>query len=326
MNVNVMNSNCYSLILSNRYDISTDHVVEWLEYYNSSFIRINEDDEIRNISIEITDLQETVKIEYDSFELDLNSVSKYWYRRGDFNFRGNSSYNIPSELELSVENNWRSVNEFIHQKLKNIFHINTIFDETINNKLRNLVEAKRFGLNIPSTYCGTTPDNSKLGTFKEVITKTLNFPITYSNDHYFIADPKTIIYNTNENCQNEIIYPSLFQERIVKAYEVRVFFLIDKFYSLKIYSQNNPNTSVDYRKFVHGYKNRYEPLDLPELIQCKLFNLLNYLKLTSASVDFIVDSRGEYVFLEINPIGQFGWLSTHGNYYIEREIARLLII
>jgi hypothetical protein len=35
--------------------------------------------------------------------------------------------------------------------------------------------------------------------------------------------------------------------------------------------------------------------------------------------------KGEYVFLEVNPIGQFGMVSAPCNYNLEKKIAQYLI-
>lgn len=47
------------------------------------------------------------------------------------------------------------------------------------------------------------------------------------------------------------------------------------------------------------------------------------LDLNSGSIDFI-KSGNNYYFLEVNPIGQFGNVSTDCNYSLERKIAEFL--
>ena len=146
--------------------------------------------------------------------------------------------------------------------------------------------------------------------------------MTYRDKECFVSDPKTI--SVNELMKTDRIVPSLFQSRVQKKFEVRVFFLFNKFYSLKIYSQNNNITALDYRKFAIGYKNRYERISIPNHLKEKLIQMTSVLNIKCCSIDFIVDKNNEYVFLEINPTGQFGWVSTHGNYFLEREIANML--
>ena len=48
------------------------------------------------------------------------------------------------------------------------------------------------------------------------------------------------------------------------------------------------------------------------------------LKLASGSFDIIVTKSNEYVFLEVNPIGQFSQVSIPCNYFIEKRLAEIL--
>jgi glutathione synthase/RimK-type ligase-like ATP-grasp enzyme len=47
--------------------------------------------------------------------------------------------------------------------------------------------------------------------------------------------------------------------------------------------------------------------------------------LNTGSMDVIRAKKGEYYFLEVNPVGQYGASSHHGNYYLEKRIAEWLI-
>lgn len=47
--------------------------------------------------------------------------------------------------------------------------------------------------------------------------------------------------------------------------------------------------------------------------------------MNTGSIDIVVTKDKRYVFLEINHVGQFGWLSENCNYYIEKHIAQELI-
>jgi len=46
--------------------------------------------------------------------------------------------------------------------------------------------------------------------------------------------------------------------------------------------------------------------------------------LNSGSIDILVTPNNEYVFLEVNPVGQFGMVSQPCNYYLEKRIAERL--
>jgi hypothetical protein len=49
------------------------------------------------------------------------------------------------------------------------------------------------------------------------------------------------------------------------------------------------------------------------------------MNLNTGSIDLICTKSGEYVFLEVNPVGQFSMVSFPCNYYLEEKIADLLI-
>ena len=57
----------------------------------------------------------------------------------------------------------------------------------------------------------------------------------------------------------------------------------------------------------------------------KLLKLMKKLGLNFGSIDMIKAKNGEYYFLEVNPVGQFGMVSHPCNFSIEKHLAELLI-
>ena len=53
--------------------------------------------------------------------------------------------------------------------------------------------------------------------------------------------------------------PSLFQSKIEKKYEIRSFYLKGKFYSMAIFSQNDTQTEIDFRRYNDFVPNRTIP-------------------------------------------------------------------
>lgn len=47
-------------------------------------------------------------------------------------------------------------------------------------------------------------------------------------------------------------------------------------------------------------------------------------EMNSGSIDMIVTLNNNYVFLEVNPVGQFWQVSYLCNYYLEKKIAHYL--
>ena len=94
---------------------------------------------------------------------------------------------------------------------------------------------------------------------------------------------------------------------------------------MAIFSQMDDRTAVDYRHYRPDKPNRQVPFILPLKVQHKLRMLMRDLDLSSGSIDMIYDKFNRYVFLEVNPVGQFGMISQACNYYLEKSVAEHLI-
>ena len=132
-------------------------------------------------------------------------------------------------------------------------------------------------------------------------------------------------FTSDINKLPEDFKPTLFQELIEKKYEIRTFFLDGQLSSMCIFSQEDSKTNIDFRNYNFSKPNRRVPYSLPEEISIKLKDLFSLLDLNTGSVDLIKDKKGNYIFLEINSIGQFGMTSHPCNYSLEKQIAQHLI-
>lgn len=90
---------------------------------------------------------------------------------------------------------------------------------------------------------------------------------------------------------------------------------------MAIFSQNDSQTKIDFRNYNHSTPNRNVPYKLPEELEHKLTNLSKKIGINCGSIDMIVTKNDDYIFLEINPIGQFGMVSNPCNYYLHEKIA-----
>jgi glutathione synthase/RimK-type ligase-like ATP-grasp enzyme len=123
----------------------------------------------------------------------------------------------------------------------------------------------------------------------------------------------------------EFFFPTLFQEMIDKDVEIRTFVIEKKIYSMAIFSQLDRQTQVDFRRYNHNKMNRMVPFKLPTNLEVKIINFMQSINLNTGSIDFIKGKDGNYYFLEINPTGQYGFLSAMCNYNLDEVIARQLI-
>jgi glutathione synthase/RimK-type ligase-like ATP-grasp enzyme len=98
-------------------------------------------------------------------------------------------------------------------------------------------------------------------------------------------------------------------------------------FTMAIFSQMDEESEVDFRNVdVNGnHPNRMVPFNLPNESAYKIHKLMHKLKLESGSIDIIVDNNNDYYFLEVNPVGQFNFVSEICNYHIEKYIANFLV-
>ena len=186
--------------------------------------------------------------------------------------------------------------------------------------------ASNIGLNVPNFYMvnNTSQISSLIGMDKKLVSKSVENGV-------YVTSGNQAYYSYTEEIQKESIpnnvsiMNSLIMDKVEKKFEVRSFFLENKFYSMAIFSQLNKETSVDYRKYSSISPNRCETFQLPIGIEEKLRKLFAHFCLNTGSVDLIVDNNDSYIFLEINPIGQFGMVSQPCNYKLEKTIANYLL-
>jgi glutathione synthase/RimK-type ligase-like ATP-grasp enzyme len=121
--------------------------------------------------------------------------------------------------------------------------------------------------------------------------------------------------------------PSIFQEMVEKDYELRLTIVGEQVFACKIDSQASDVTSLDWRKEASliDYSVNMDSTVIPEKIHVKIIQFMRAMGLVFGCIDLIVDKRGEYVFLEINPNGQWWFVQQRTNVDIAKSIANKLM-
>lgn len=118
--------------------------------------------------------------------------------------------------------------------------------------------------------------------------------------------------------------PITFQKYVDKAFELRVTVVGSKIFSCAIYSQESQEARTDYREGNLGSL-RHEVFDLPSHIEVSIKEFMQLLDLNFGCIDMIVTPSNEYVFLEVNPNGQWLWIEERTGLPIAKAIAELLV-
>lgn len=324
------------IIFTIKYDISTSNVVKWLQYYNQEVIRINSDDDtFKLLSINANEI--LFKNTLTNKVYNLLAAKSCWWRRNGIGKTTFTTSKIRSELiidniELTalIKHNGNLLSEEA-EDLKNYIY-KTIYEKCkINigkpifnlNKLIVLDIAKKSGLRIPK-YSIITNTNQLLYQYITVTKAISNgiYKIIGNQNFYSYTEKLDVDELKNKNIA---IFPSIQMELIEKKIEVRSFYIDNAFFSMAIFSQKSEQTKVDFRKYDNIVPNKTEPYILPSNIEIKLKKIFQEINLNCGSIDLIVDKNDKYIFLEINPVGQYGMVSDPCNYDLDNKIAKYLI-
>lgn len=317
------------LIVSQYSDFATSQVINWLQYFGKKFIRINGDGNYRFLEIS----QNRLVIKMNGKLYNLLDCNNYWYRRD-----GISSWNLNTNIDYILHKS--KLLQFMRHPIKqeiNVIksHIYNQIEEKIGyqncvgrfvnrsvNKLDVLQKARKIGLLVPQSVILTSKQQIKpLLNDYNLVTKATSESIYDSDDNY-----RYISYTTEIDLEESTSLPpefmaSLFQEKIDKKFELRIFYLKGKFYPSVIFSQESNDGKIDCRR---NSNCRYLPYNLPKDIADKLHVLMKSIKQKTGSIDMVVDKNNNYIFLEVNPVGQFVAYGEFCNYYLDREMAKIL--
>jgi glutathione synthase/RimK-type ligase-like ATP-grasp enzyme len=118
--------------------------------------------------------------------------------------------------------------------------------------------------------------------------------------------------------------PMVFQEQIAKACEFRLAVIDDKFFVGSIDARNSSRGQVDWR-LASPDEISWERGHVPDEVAMAIRALMSKLGLVYGAIDLIRTPDDEYVFLEINPGGEWGMLERDLNYPISEAIADALL-
>ena len=113
--------------------------------------------------------------------------------------------------------------------------------------------------------------------------------------------------------------PVYLQNYIPKLFEVRITIIGENVYPIRIDTRNKVDWRADYEN------HKYSKIICPNHIIEKCYQLLEDFSLKYGAFDFIVTPKNEWVFLEVNPNGQWLWLEQSLELDISKKIVEYLV-
>lgn len=183
--------------------------------------------------------------------------------------------------------------------------------------------AAALGLGVPKTLISSVPDSVR--TFFEnckgqMIAKPVRSGYIVQNGVDYAVYTTRVAPEDLEDLQDASLTPTIYQELIPKQFDVRVTVVGKRIFAVAIDSQSDPDASVDWRR-TSNPRLPHHALQLPSDVEDKILALMDAMKLNYGAIDLVLTPDGRYVFLEINPNGQWLWLDDMLSLGITSSIA-----
>jgi hypothetical protein len=317
------------LILTVPGDTHADHVASKLRLRGADSVRFDpalfpREAEISRSYSSRGALSSTLRIGED--QIDLNSLRSVWYRRPQFPIEhrevvGNLVRSfVKHECKVFIQDLWSSLDcvwlpaapsrltpaSLKGTQLKVAGSLGFELPPTLitNSKADLLDFYNRHNGNIVSKLASTA--------FIEIFNDTFN-RYTERVSKRDIAYASAIAY-----C------PMIFQAYVPKRVELRITVVGKQVFAAEIHSQFSNHTSGDWRRY-DNFHTPYFPHELPLHVEQSCVKLVEQLGLCYGAIDLILTPDDRYVFLEINPNGQYLWIEHTTGLPISDAICDLLI-
>jgi glutathione synthase/RimK-type ligase-like ATP-grasp enzyme len=252
----------------------------------------------------------------DGERLDLADVGAVWYRR-------------PRSLELHqdlVDGTarrfaWSESNEAllgVWYALECFWMNHPIADEVAQRKIRQLQAARRIGLSVPETLVTNQPAAAE-----DFVARHGPGRVIRKAFRNIAEAPRetTLVRQEDLAVIDAVRYaPVIFQRYVAADADLRVTVVEDDVFAAAIRSTADHQT--DYRLGLASAT--VTPYRLPHDVTARLLELMKVLELSFGAIDMRLTPEGEHVFLEVNPAGEFLFVSERTGQPIPAAIAACL--
>ena len=318
------------LCISHSKDYYTiDIVIKRLQELGKEVFRFNADDFSHKLRFDYTSNSEggSVVIETPEVTFSTKDIEAVWYRK---------LWEItpPDDLDDSFQSiylqEYTTMRNLFFESLAHVPWMNPmVIDHQIGeNKLQQLNLAAASGLEVPESLF--TNDPVKVKDFFYAVCKgnmiaKLHGSLSRSMSGDTPFFPTTPINEDDlENLDTLAYCPMIFQRNIEKAYELRIIYVDGNFYTGKINAEKSSKGKTDWR-IATDVALAWEHYVLPEEVCNALTSMMKKMKLFFGAIDMIRQKDGSYIFLEVNPQGEWGMIQRDLEYPIGETIADKLV-
>jgi len=317
------------IILSKPDDAHADHVESKLRARAAAFVRFDPADFPRAAEITLSYSstgRRRCALRAGDGELDLDVLSAIWYRRpgrprahaalGD----GLAAEFAEQECSSFVQSLWSSLDCLW-------FPAPPATVKQAGHKAAQLKLAGALGFELPPTLI-TNSSAELLAFYRQhngnIVSKMAGHSFQSTVGAQFSRYTEVVSTRDIAHAQGIRYCPMIFQAYVPKAVELRVTVVGDQVFAAEIHSQESNHTRVDWRRY-DFYKTPYSVHELPRDVNERCLSIVERLGLRYGAIDMVVTPDGRYVFIEINPNGQYLWVEYETGLPISEAVCDLLM-
>lgn len=300
------------LIVTNKLDTHVDLAIPELNRRGIKFFRVNTEDFPQEIGgcIQLQRGKFVSSLTLPVGEVKLSTIRSVWYRKVGppvIDSRLTEEQYVGFALRESLyflRGLWSSTNcLWVNHPSAN---------RRADEKIVQLKVAMELGFCVPDTLITNIPQRAVefiRSVEQRVVIKPLHQEIITERGVQKIVFTHLLSQDNLQSIEAVRYAPCILQAYIEKEVELRVTVFGNQVFTAAIDSQASEMGKTDWRRAL-TQDLRYDAYQLPILIEERCISLLQALGLQFGAIDMILTPSGEYVFLEINPNGQWFWIEA----------------
>ena len=314
----------FVLLVTTKQYLAADLIILELQKYGANYIRFNCEDFPLKISASWLNYQDN-SLKVGSKSIRVQQIKSIWYRRMTAPYL----QQIYSTLETRTFI-YHESSTFLDGFLKNIniLWVNSISSvSAAENKILQLEIARQVGFKIPKTLISNDTQEVQLfsSTNKNMICKPLTTRRLRVNDRYWGVFTEPFVLDDIEKIRSIQTCPIIIQERITRKAEVRITVIGKQIFACTLSIHESHSDTVDWH-LIEDEEIDYQKAEVPIGIQYSIFKMMNKLGLLYGCFDFILTPDNDWVFLELNPSGQWGWIEKRVGFPITESLVHVLTL
>lgn len=301
-------------IITEPADLHVDSVVRVLQARDVEVIRLHPEDFGSGLSIsaKISNGRVTGDINNPYHSVQVERIASVWYR-------GIRTLGYP--LAVAREAREHVVKQYrgLIRNLRACLDCHWVCDplklQVAELKALQLIEAYNSGLSVPPTLL--TNSAERVDEFRReapggrCALKTFEAVGVQSKDGWRM--PYTTVINDETPLESARLSPIIVQPYVEKKAEVRCVVIGDELFPAMIHNKGDgvPDWRMRHELDADGNfrdANEYSRMTLPSAVEHSIKKFIRAFQIDFASIDFIIDESDDFVFLDLNPNGQWLWL------------------